>query len=141
MGRTYAEHRAEQSRQFGFLRFATLQQAEDFMERNYPNLYLYGTGTGGAEEAKVRIAFSRERKGPQDKDEPDWICKVVGIEDVALWMPLSSPVQYQQLCHTRSMLQMSIAQSRCVDFPHILACSNVNRLRGTTSGQSIQYWR
>ena len=69
---------AEQSRQFGFLRFITLQQAEDFMERNYPTLYLYGKDdTGGADAAKVRIAFSRERKGQQDRDEPDWICKMV----------------------------------------------------------------
>jgi hypothetical protein len=48
------------------------------MERNYPTLYLYGKDdTGGADAAKVRIAFSRERKGPQDRDEPDWICKMV----------------------------------------------------------------
>jgi hypothetical protein len=48
------------------------------MERNYPVLYLYGKGEeGGADAAKIRIAFSRERKGLQERDEPDWICKMV----------------------------------------------------------------
>lgn len=48
------------------------------MERNYPLLYLYGRGEeDGADAVKIRIAFSRERKGPQDRDEPDWICKMV----------------------------------------------------------------
>ena len=60
------------------MRFATIEQAEEFMERNYPLLYLYGKGEeGGADAVKIRIAFSRERKGPQERDEPDWICKMV----------------------------------------------------------------
>ncbi len=65
----------EQSRQFGFLRFATLQEAEDFMDRNYPTLYLYGDSNKHNEDAsKVRIAYGRERKDQIRGDDVDWIC-------------------------------------------------------------------
>lgn len=66
---------AEQSRQFGFLRFSTLQEAEDFMDRNYPVLYLYGNGNNSnGDGSKVRIAFGRERKEPNRGDDADWLC-------------------------------------------------------------------
>lgn len=59
------------------------------MERNYPLLYIYSKGEdGGSEAVKVRITFSRERKGPQDRDEPDWICKMVCV--LLLWLRISS---------------------------------------------------
>lgn len=68
-----------QSREFGFLRFTTLQQAESFMDQNYPFIYLYGESNqpqGDNESAKVRIAFGRERKDNR-VEEGDWICTAV----------------------------------------------------------------
>jgi hypothetical protein len=83
------------------------------MERNYPTLYLYGKDdTGDTDAAKVRIAFSRERKGPQDRDEPDWICKMVRTSKSPYFTLLISTVQHQQLRYTPSMFQMSSTQSR-----------------------------
>ena len=65
----------EQSRQFGFLRFSALQEAEVFMDRNYPTLYLYGDNNkSNADASKVRIAFGRERKDPGRGDDAEWIC-------------------------------------------------------------------
>jgi hypothetical protein len=65
----------EQSRQFGFLRFSTLQDAEVFMEHNYPTLYLYGDDNkSNGQASKARIAFGRERKDQSRGEEPDWIC-------------------------------------------------------------------
>lgn len=76
---------AEKSRQFGFLRFSNLQEAEDFMDRHYPTLYLYGddSNTNG-KASKVRIAFSRERKDQNRVEDADWICAFV-------WNPLVEP--------------------------------------------------
>jgi hypothetical protein len=59
------------------------------MERNYPLLYIYSQGDdGGSDAVKARITFSRERKGPQDRDEPDWICKMVCV--LLLWFRIST---------------------------------------------------
>lgn len=73
----------EASRQFGFLRFATLQNSRAFVERNYPMIYLYGSTAAGddGEAAKVRIAFSRERddRDRLEKAEGEWTCKIVRI--------------------------------------------------------------
>jgi len=53
------------------------------MDRNYPVLYLYGDSSqskGNPDEAKVRIAYGRERKDAnRSSDDRDWICKVVGF--------------------------------------------------------------
>lgn len=70
---------AEQSRQFGFLRFSTLEEAEEFMDRNYPVIYLYGDGnkSSNGDASKVRIAFGRERKEQSRNDDGDWACPVV----------------------------------------------------------------
>lgn len=55
------------------------------MERNHPMLYIYSTSEeGSADAVKVRITFSRERKGPQDRDELDWICKIVCTYELVL---------------------------------------------------------
>ncbi|OAP57490.1 hypothetical protein AYL99_08228 [Fonsecaea erecta] len=73
--RVIRDKQTKQSRRFGFIRFGTLQEAEAFMDRNYPVLYLYGDSdksNGGS--SKVRITFSRERKDPRRNDDPDWIC-------------------------------------------------------------------
>jgi hypothetical protein len=70
----------EQSRQFGFLRFANLEDAESFMDKNYPILYLYGDSeksSGNPEECKVRILYGKERK-ENKSEEADWNCSSVG---------------------------------------------------------------
>ena len=69
----------EQSREFGFLRFSTVEDAQAFMDRNYPILYLYGDSSkanGDPNEPKVRISFGRERKENRS-DEADWNCSSV----------------------------------------------------------------
>ncbi|KAJ9630232.1 hypothetical protein H2204_008593 [Knufia peltigerae] len=73
--RVIRDRQTKQSRQFGFLRFPTVQDAEEFMDRNYPVLYLYGNdelSTGDA--SKVRITFGRERKEAHRTEDADWIC-------------------------------------------------------------------
>ncbi|KAK5236340.1 hypothetical protein LTR47_002291 [Exophiala xenobiotica] len=50
-------------------------EAEDFMDRNYPVLYLYGDNNDSNGDAcKVRIAFGRERKDQTRSEDTDWIC-------------------------------------------------------------------
>lgn len=69
----------EQSRQFGFLRFSSLEDAVSFMDRNYPSIYLYGDSTKAenhSTHAKVRINYGKERKDIRE-DENDWICSSV----------------------------------------------------------------
>jgi hypothetical protein len=109
------------------------------MDRNYPTLYLYGPGdAGGADAIKVRIAFSRERKGPQDRDEPDWTCRIVCIAWKELHAgKLISAVQHQQLCYTASMLPMSGSQVRYVSPRIRLATVDVGRLRCSSTSQGI----
>jgi len=72
---------AEVSRGFGFLRFPTLEKSRAFLERNYPTVYLYGTGSADGDDqvAKVRVAFSRERddRSRAEKAEGEWACKIV----------------------------------------------------------------
>lgn len=48
------------------------------MNANYPTIYLYGSSDDaqGSDEAKVRIAYGKERKDPRT-DDGDWICKIV----------------------------------------------------------------
>lgn len=69
------------SRGFGFLRFPDIEQSKGFVERNFPMIYLYGSGSadGDNEAAKVRIAFSRERddRGRGEKADGEWTCKIV----------------------------------------------------------------
>lgn len=49
------------------------------MENNYPIIYIYGDSAKGntSEDAKVRLAFGRERKEPERIQESDWVCKMV----------------------------------------------------------------
>lgn len=73
----------EQSRQFGFLRFAAVEDAETFMDRNYPVLYLYGDSNKASndpDECKVKISYGRERK-ENKSEEGDWNCSAVGFFD------------------------------------------------------------
>lgn len=69
----------EQSRQFGFLRFSSLDEAMAFMDRNYPTVYLYGDttkATGDPDQVKVRLSYGKERKDPRGEDG-DWVCSSV----------------------------------------------------------------
>ena len=71
------------SRGFGFLRFGTLEESKDFVERNYPKIYLYGNSQTDIDDetAKVRIAYSRERddRPRADKADGEWTCKIVRL--------------------------------------------------------------
>ena len=52
------------------------------MDLFYPALYIYGDrskSNNTTDEAKVRIAYGRERKEASRGDEADWICKVVSL--------------------------------------------------------------
>ncbi len=61
-----------------------MQDAEDFMDRNYPVLYLYGdSNKSNGDASKVRIAFGRERKEQGRSDEVDWTCSVVRSWDLS----------------------------------------------------------
>ncbi|EXJ64385.1 hypothetical protein A1O7_00721 [Cladophialophora yegresii CBS 114405] len=82
--RVIRDRQTKQSRQFGFLRFSTLAEAEEFMDRNYPTLYLYGDDNKSKGDAsKVRIAFGRERKDQVRSDDADWICANCNINNFA----------------------------------------------------------
>ena len=71
---------SELSRQLGFLRFQNLDFSRDFMERNFPTIYLYGP-TADDHGAKVRIAFSREREDRNRvRAEGEWTCANVRLE-------------------------------------------------------------
>lgn len=49
------------------------------MEKNFPMIYIYGDSSKGntSGDAKVRIAFGRERKEMDRSQETDWVCKMV----------------------------------------------------------------
>jgi hypothetical protein len=71
----------DKGRNYGFLRFPSLEEAEAFMDRNYPSIYLYGDSSktsGKPGDAKVRISFGKERRDNRS-DEVDWICPTVRI--------------------------------------------------------------
>lgn len=104
---------AEVSRQFGFLRFATLQNSRAFVERSYPMIYLYGSNSADddGEGAKVRIAFSRERdeRDRSERVEGEWTCKIV-CEMVASLLSLANlmvEVYSCQLSRSYEMFPMS----------------------------------
>ncbi|KAL9607119.1 MAG: hypothetical protein Q9167_007937, partial [Letrouitia subvulpina] len=67
------------SRGFGFLRFPSLARSKDFVESNYPAIFLRSKKGSDNENAavEVRIAFSRERDD-RSRGEKDgqWTCKV-----------------------------------------------------------------
>lgn len=54
------------------------------MDKNYPMIYIYGDSAKGntSEDAKVRLAFGRERKETERAQEADWVCKMVCIESI-----------------------------------------------------------
>lgn len=105
-----------QSRQFGFLRFSTVQEAEEFMDRYYPIIYIYGDveKTNG-DASKVRITFGRERKETHRAEDSDWTCSNVSHFDLVFLSQTSLTklkVQHQQLLNTEQVLQMSSDKTR-----------------------------
>ena len=87
----------EQSRQFGFLRFSALEDAEAFMDRNYPILYLYGDTSKASDdpdEPKVRITYGRERR-ENKTDDSDWLCSSVSDPCCTRRHPLTHEVPHQ----------------------------------------------
>jgi hypothetical protein len=73
------DRQTKKSRQLGFLRFRNLDFARDFMDRNFPSLYLHGPNASNKDKGtKVRIAYSREREDrTRARAEGDWTCKMV----------------------------------------------------------------
>lgn len=66
-----------ESRQFGFVRFPSVNASHKFLERNYPAVYFPVDQSSDSEnqEVKVRVAYSRERND-RDRRPPDsdWTC-------------------------------------------------------------------
>ncbi|KAK2782316.1 hypothetical protein FQN52_000961 [Onygenales sp. PD_12] len=78
--RVIRDRQTKISRQLGFLRFHTMDESREFLERNFPNIYLYGNNSSHTDDrgAKVRIAYSREREDRNRiKAEGDWTCKIL----------------------------------------------------------------
>ncbi|KAL8727954.1 MAG: hypothetical protein Q9166_005719 [cf. Caloplaca sp. 2 TL-2023] len=71
--RIIRDRQTKVSRGFGFLRFPSIEVSKDFLERNYPSIYLYGgeSSDSNNQAAKVRIAFSRERDERPRVDKED----------------------------------------------------------------------
>lgn len=76
---------AEVSRGLGFLRFHSINESKEFLERNHPFIYLYGPTAGENDRAtKVRIAYSREREDrTRAKVEGDWTCRMCAVLNFA----------------------------------------------------------
>lgn len=71
-----------------------MEQAEDFMDQNYPTIYLYGDSnksSGEPDEFKVRISYGKDRRDDR-VDETDWICPSVRLS-MSLRTILTSAVQ------------------------------------------------
>ncbi|KAK2739627.1 hypothetical protein FQN55_009363 [Onygenales sp. PD_40] len=84
--RVIRDRQTKISRQLGFLRFHTMDESREFLERNFPNIYLYGNNSSHTDDrgAKVRIAYSREREDRNRiKAEGDWTCKICTIVNYA----------------------------------------------------------
>lgn len=94
----------EASRQLGFLRFHSILDSKDFLERNHPFVHLYGPT--GEKSTKVRIAYSREREDRvRAKAEGDWTCRMVSFMLCKLSLRLTSHllVCCCEFLHTREM--------------------------------------
>lgn len=78
----------EISRQLGFLRFPSLEASREFLERNFPTIYLYGNSASHTDNRgiKVRIAYSREREDRNRvRAEGEWACKIVSRHSSHAW--------------------------------------------------------
>ncbi|KAJ5548863.1 G-patch domain protein [Penicillium frequentans] len=76
--RVIRDRQTKASRQLGFLRFHSILDSKDFLERNHPFVHLYGPT--GEKSTKVRIAYSREREDRvRAKAEGDWTCRMCAV--------------------------------------------------------------
>ncbi|KAI5304510.1 hypothetical protein KEM56_006417, partial [Ascosphaera pollenicola] len=74
------------SRQLCFITFPSIDESRDFLEANFPHIYLYGSSASDADESgsKVRIAYSREREDRhRGKVEGEWLCSNCDIVNYA----------------------------------------------------------
>ncbi|KAF1809888.1 hypothetical protein P152DRAFT_141819 [Eremomyces bilateralis CBS 781.70] len=72
------------SRGFGFLQFGNLEDAEDFMDRNYPFLYFRGPEDSDSDwTLKVKLAYSRERDISDRSSERTWPCPNCSVQNYA----------------------------------------------------------
>lgn len=68
----------ELSRQLGFLRFPTIEQSREFVQKNHSGIHFYGPSAGPNDRStKVRIAYSREREDRGRPKGEDWTCRMV----------------------------------------------------------------
>ncbi|EAS31865.1 RNA-binding protein [Coccidioides immitis RS] len=84
--RVIRDRQTKISRQLGFLRFPSLDASRDFLERNYPAIYLYGDSSShdDGRGVKVRIAYSREREDRnRGRAEGEWTCKICTLVNYA----------------------------------------------------------
>ncbi|KAG5291240.1 RNA-binding protein [Histoplasma capsulatum G186AR] len=84
--RVIRDRQTKISRQLGFLRFPTIDDSREFLERNFPTIYLYGDNQSHTNErgTRVRIAYSREREDRNRiKAEGEWTCKMCSIVNYA----------------------------------------------------------
>ncbi|KKZ60702.1 hypothetical protein EMCG_04629 [[Emmonsia] crescens] len=84
--RVIRDRQTKISRQLGFLRFHTIDDSREFLERNFPTIYLYGDSGSHTDErgTRVRIAYSREREDRNRvKAEGEWTCKICSIVNYA----------------------------------------------------------
>ncbi|EER42024.1 RNA-binding protein [Histoplasma capsulatum H143] len=96
--RVIRDRQTKISRQLGFLRFPTIDDSREFLERNFPTIYLYGDNQSHTNErgTRVRIAYSREREDRNRiKAEGEWTCKMsITRPDSAV----SDAKQFEQVC-------------------------------------------
>ncbi|KAJ5632798.1 G-patch domain protein [Penicillium lividum] len=72
--RIIRDRETKASRQLGFLRFHNIEDARDFLERNFPHIYLYGPTA--EKSTKVRIAYSHGKEERVRSSEGDWTCRM-----------------------------------------------------------------
>ncbi|KAL8946230.1 MAG: hypothetical protein Q9222_007350 [Ikaeria aurantiellina] len=98
--RVIRDRQTKVSRGFGFIRFPSMEISREFMEHNYPSIYLYGkeTADNNNQAAKVRIAYSRERDDrPRGDKEGEWTCKISPQIDMASFGVAQNAKQHPML--------------------------------------------
>ncbi|EEH35626.2 rna-binding protein [Paracoccidioides lutzii Pb01] len=84
--RVIRDRQTKISRKLGFIRFHTIDDSREFLERNFPSIYLYGNSGSHTDDRgmRVRIAYSREREDRNRiKAEGEWTCKICAIVNYA----------------------------------------------------------